>query len=425
MRNALAGGGAVLAVAASATAAVLVPGRLAPHQTGNGRVLRPTAKLVKLGHFPTGGVISPDGRLYFAVSTGRGLNDVRAVRLTGRAPKVAATLPLPGASGGVAADRRRRILYVSGLQDSAQTDQQRPGRPGRKGDVVHVIAYTKRGRMHETGTIPVPPPADAPPPQNFPPTNAAQKLAYPERLAVSPDGSTLLVALGLGDAAAVVNTRTKAVRTVATGRMPYGAAILPGGRTGLVSNETAGTVSVIDLATAREVKEITVGTHLSHAEHIALNRKGTRAYVTLANTDQVAVVDTRKRALERTISVERPWGGGVSPVASAVTKDGRRLLVAEASADELAVVPLAGRGRFRVAGRIPTAAYPADVQLTKGGRVLWLAAKGFGSGANPNGPNPYNANDDSLLKHPGTAVLSRGIAGVQPMPSARRLRRFT
>ena len=41
---------------------------------------------------------------------------------------------------------------------------------------------------------------------------------------------------------------------------------------------------------------------------------------------------------------------------------------------------------------------------------MWIAAKGFGSGANPNGPNPYIASDNNLLHHPGTAVLSSGRA---------------
>ena len=61
-----------------------------------------------------------------------------------------------------------------------------------------------------------------------------------------------------------------------TGRYPYGAAITRDGKLGLVSNETDGTVSVIDLASGDEVKDITVGPHLSHPEGIAIDPKRPR-----------------------------------------------------------------------------------------------------------------------------------------------------
>src|SRR5258706_16290307 len=112
-----------------------------------------------------------------------------------------------------------------------------PGTPGESGDVVPVFRWSKTtGQATYLGAIPVPAPTAAPPLDAFPPIVPQQKRAWPERLAVSADGRTLLVALGLADAAAIVDTRTKAVRYVATGSPPFGAAILPDGRTGLISN---------------------------------------------------------------------------------------------------------------------------------------------------------------------------------------------
>ena len=64
-------------------------------------------------------------------------------------------------------------------------------------------------------------------------------------------------------------------------------------------------------------------------------------------------------------------------------------------------------------GRMPTAAYPADVQVSHG-QLMWVAGKGFGAGPNVNGPNPLSTNDNNLLRHPGSAVLSAGVAGVLP-----------
>ena len=54
--------------------------------TGNGRMLRPPGQLVTLGHFPTGGAVTPNGRFLWTVSTGRALNDIRIVSATAKHP---------------------------------------------------------------------------------------------------------------------------------------------------------------------------------------------------------------------------------------------------------------------------------------------------------------------------------------------------
>jgi DNA-binding beta-propeller fold protein YncE len=254
----------------------------------------------------------------------------------------------------------------------------------------------------------------------FPPTSF-NRISWPDRLAVSGDGRTLLVPLNLADSAAIIDTGSHAVRYASTGPYPYAAAILPDNRTGLVSNEGPGTVSVIDLASGAKLKDIQVGANLSHPEGIALDPPARRAYVAIANTSQVAVIGTATMTVEKVLSVERAQGGGESPVALAVSRNGRRLFVAEAAADELAVFTLPSGSLI---GRIPTAAYPTDVQTTRK-RLVWIAAKGFGAGANPNGPNPLSVSDDNLLEHPGTAVLSTGRAGILRLPGNPAMRRFT
>ncbi len=417
----------IAALAGAAVAAVAAggrhKGRIGPRLrlTGNGRHLQPPGRLVTLGHFPTGGAVTPDGRFYWTVSTGRALNDIRIVRVDHKKPRVVQVLPLPGASGGIAIDRAQRLVYVSGVADSTDTDQERPGLPGRAGDVIHVFRYNRHnGRGSEIGTIPVPPPSSAPVPENFPPKTSGHQ-SWPDRLAISSDGRTLLVPLNLADAAAIIDTATHAVRYVPSGPFPYGAAILPGGKVGLVSNEGPGTVSAIDLVGGRKLKDIQVGANISHPEAIALDPRAPRAYVAIANEDQVAVIDTSRLAVSRVLSVQRSQGGGESPVALTVTPNGRRLVVAEAGADELSVFSLPGGNML---GRVPTASYPADVQVARG-KLMWIAAKGFGAGANLNGPNPFVSNDNNLLAHPGTAVLSSGRAGVLQFPTNRKLRHFT
>src|SRR5438552_310863 len=204
------------AVVAAPAAADVGPGDAL---LGNGRHLQPFGRMTTVGQFPTGGALTRDGRFYWAVGTGRGVNDIRIVSVaTG---KVVQTLRLPGASGGIVMDRKRSLAYVAGVHDSAYADQRTPdGTPGRNGDVVHVYSYAADGHASFVKVIAVPPQSGAPTPQSFPPTNTA-KIAWPDRLAISPDGSMLLVPLNLADSAAIVDPASGAVRYVDAGHYPY------------------------------------------------------------------------------------------------------------------------------------------------------------------------------------------------------------
>src|SRR3954447_21536181 len=306
----------IAALALSVTAAAAIPalgaddneGRIGPSLRilNNGRHLTPYGRLVNVGNIPPGGPLPPDGRFYWTVSAGSGFNDVRIVSV--KSAKVVQTIPLPGASGGVVIDRKGKRAYVSGLANSTNLETSRPSLPGGTGDVIHVFRLAKSGRATETGQLPVPAPADAEPPNDFP-LPSTKKIGYPEYLDISPNGKTLVVPLNLANRAAIVDVKSKAVRYATVGRYPYAAAVLPDGRRALVSNETTGTVSVVDLATAKVTKTISAGGHLSHPEAIVAP-KGRRAYVTVTNKDRVAVIDTKKLKVIKNISVATKAGIG-------------------------------------------------------------------------------------------------------------------
>src|SRR5262245_37146978 len=80
--------------------------------TANLRHLEPYGRLTKIGNFPGGSALTPDGRFYWTVSAGYGKDGVQIVSVdTG---EVIQTITLPGASGGVAIDGRDHKAYVSG-----------------------------------------------------------------------------------------------------------------------------------------------------------------------------------------------------------------------------------------------------------------------------------------------------------------------
>jgi DNA-binding beta-propeller fold protein YncE len=431
-------------------------------QLGSGRDLNPAGKMTRLGNYPAGGALSKNGRFLWTVSAGRGKNDIRIVRVESstrcrkgkrgkrcrrrsarRIGRVVQTIPMPGANGGIVMAPDGKTAYVSGTPESS-TEADRPpeGTPGAGGDVIHVFRYSgKTGKAKRAGLIEVPAPDNTPPPQDFPPTRT-DSVSWPRDLAISPDGKTLLAALNLAHSAAIVDTASKEVRYVATGRYPYGAAITRDGAKGLVSNEADGTVSVIDLAAGEEEKEITVGPHLSHPEGMAADPKADRVYVAVTHQDLVRVIDTKTMEVVRSLSVERPQGLGTAPVAVSVTGDGRRLIVTNSGEDAVAVFALPGAAKkpvsrqaaradrvlqhegrrnveqaeiereeaaeiygeeaeeeveavkavrpvqrrpkaWELIGRVPTASYPTWAGATSRRRSLvWVTAEGAGSGPN-------------------------------------------
>ena len=450
-------------------------GRIGPQNRiqPSGRLLQPYGKLTGLGNLPAGGALTPDGRFMWTVSAGRGRNDVRIVKIAadGRCPRhhghkcrvkrarqvgrVVQVIPMPGADGGMAMAPDGHTAFVSGTAnpcgakacapDSSHFGEDAPpGTPGVDGDVIHVFSYDARtGKAQRTGVLPVPPPSGAPvpqavptvlpkpgpsPPQSFPPTETKPK-SWPRDLAVSPDGSTLLAALNLSDAAAIIDLKTKAIRYVDTGDYPYGAAITPDGKTGLISNETPGTVSVIDLKSAMKVKDIQVGAHLSHPEGIAVAPDGSRAFVAVANQDIVAVIDLKKMEVEKTLSVGRPQGLGTWPVAGSVTADGRRLLVSDAGEDAIAVFDLRS---MDLIGRVPAGSYPTGAwQSASQKRLVWIAAKGLGVGSNTIKPgetpppiDPGSAQGPAYQFH-YLPSWTLGISGIGKFPSDKTIRALT
>ena len=357
----------VAGLAGGALAAKPLEGVIGP-DTGiqpSGRQLDPVGKLTKLGNLPAGGALTVDGRFAWTLSAGRGKNDVRIVRvLPKRCPKrsgrkarkcrrkarrqvgrVVQKLPMPGLSGGIAMSPDGKFAYVSGTpQPSTSANRPPADVPGAGGDVIHAFKLKRNGKAKRDGVIAVPPPPGTPPPQNFPPTNT-QPLSWPRDLAVSPDGKTLLAALNLAHRSAIVNLETRSVRYGPAGRYPYGAAITRDGKLGLVSNAADGTVTVVDLASGAAVKTITVGPHLSHPEGIAIDPKRPYAYVAVTHQDLIAVIDTNKLEVARTLSVERPQGIGTAPTHVSVTADGCRLISSNSGEDAVAIFALSAKRR--------------------------------------------------------------------------------
>ena len=424
----------------------------------SGRQLTPQGAQVALGNFPTGGAVTDDGRFLWTVSTGFGNNDIRIVDTVNQT--VVQTIQVPSASGGIALDSSNRLAYVSGLTVS-RWQPSLNALPGAAGNCILVYNWeADSGQASLLRVIDVPPPADAPFVQTYPPVPqrsnapAGAQNAWPQKLAVSPDGSQLLVPLNLADSAAVIDlNNADQVRYIpmGSGSYPFGAAILPGGDIGLVSNEAAGSLSVIDLQQGVKLRDITVGPPLSHPQGIVVDSAGERAYVALSALDEVVVVDLQLWRVERTISVGHSAGLGTMPVALALSPDGTRLFVAESGVAAIGVIRLPSSATpsdrdWTLVGNIPVADDPQVVVATaadgdRAAQLMYVAARGLGVGPNPTGPDPAVATDpifwafnpitpttDVFSSESGVTYLPgmvNGLAGIMALPTDTEVERLT
>ena len=264
----------------------------------------------------------------------------------------------------------------------------------------------------------------------------------------------LLVPLNLADSAAVIDlNNADQVRYIpmGSGSYPFGAAILPGGDIGLVSNEAAGSLSVIDLQQGVKLRDITVGPPLSHPQGIVVDSAGERACVALSALDEVVVVDFQLWRVERTISVGHSAGLGTMPVALALSPDGTCLFVAESGVAAIGVIRLPSSATpsdcdWTLVGNIPVADDPQVVVATAahGDRVaqfMYVAARGLGVGPNPTGPKPTIATDpifwafnpitpttDVFSSESGVTYLPgmvNGLAGSMAIPTDTEVEQLT
>ncbi|MGV2496797.1 YncE family protein [Pelagerythrobacter aerophilus] len=118
----------------------------------------------------------------------------------------------------------------------------------------------------------------------------------PEGIDLAPDGETLWVSARGSDKAFAVDPQTLEVRhEVATGDFPLRLAVRPQGDVAVTSNMADGSLTVIDLATARAVRTIEVSGRQEAEERqqvtIVWSEDGERIYVAETGTDTIAEVD--------------------------------------------------------------------------------------------------------------------------------------
>ena len=208
--------------------------------------------------------------------------------------------------------------------------------------------------------------------------------SYPAGLAVASDGKFVYVAENIADRVAVLNSATgEIVQRLPTDHYPYGVFLSGDGHL-FVSAWGSTTVSdfrVLPDGKLAQLGRIEVGRHPS-----ALAVAGPRLYVALAGSDRVAAVDVQSRKVTEYLQDSAPGAPpeGSTPNAIAISNDQKRLFVAEADNNAVAVFDLASG---KLLGRVPTDWYPTAIS-DAGSHLLIVSGKGHGTHANPDGPVP-------------------------------------
>jgi DNA-binding beta-propeller fold protein YncE len=120
----------------------------------------------------------------------------------------------------------------------------------------------------------------------------------------------------------------------------------------------------------------------AHPNAVAVTPDGAYAFVALANVDRVAVVSLLGtphvvNGIDLRLFPRGPFGS--EPDALALSADGKRLYVALAGLDAIAVLDATTPLSLKRLGLIPTGDYPAALALSEDGRSLFVAnAKGYG-----------------------------------------------
>ena len=243
----------------------------------------------------------------------------------------------------------------------------------------------------------------------------------PTALAVDPDGTTLYVADSNEDAVAAIALSDRiAGGAAATGRTSY--------RPPSVIQLRAYALSL--RAEARRYLSERRRAHGRSAKRRAVRAHARRVDVLHARLLKTARVPTcggptKLQARRYRQAVLAAVRGASSKQAARLRTAQRRLPAIRKCAADGAI---AGLRAFTLIGKLPVGAYPTSVQITPDGRLLWIAGKGFGAGANPDYTFDGDKQAFGKVQTPyGAYVLDKlqGLLGRATAPTDLDVRKLT
>lgn len=128
----------------------------------------------------------------------------------------------------------------------------------------------------------------------------------PRGVKVSPDGKIYVVTLEYGNKFLVLDNNFKPIRTVDTGKNPYGISFDRSGKRIFVASSKEKALQVYDARTFEKIKDVPVG---DRCWHFSFTPDDTKILLACGRSDEVLVIDAEKLEVEKHIVNQgMPWG---------------------------------------------------------------------------------------------------------------------
>jgi YVTN family beta-propeller protein len=250
-----------------------------------------------------------------------------------------------------------------------------------------------------------------------------EKDRYISGITLGPDGSLYALNIQTDTLYRLGGSDFSQQTSAKTGYRPYGVLFSPDAKTLAVSNWGDRSVSLFDASTLHETVRIPVG---SHPNEMVWSKDG-RLFVADSGSNEISVISGNAVIETIRTSLDPKAPVGSTPDALALAPDGRRLYVANADNNNVAVIDLANRKESRVLGFVPTGWYPTALAVSLDGKQVYV-----GTGKGMGFRNNYPAQTVIQRKAPDPktpydyigAVLS-GHVSIVDVPDARQLAAYT
>ena len=128
----------------------------------------------------------------------------------------------------------------------------------------------------------------------------------PRGIKVAPDGKSYVSTLELSDKLLVLDSDLKPIKTIATGKTPYGVSFDREGKRIFVASNKEKALQVYDAKTFEKIKDIPTG---ERCWHFTFTPDDSHILLACGKSSEVVVIDTQKLEVTKRIAdKEMPWG---------------------------------------------------------------------------------------------------------------------
>ncbi|TFC09888.1 phosphoesterase [Cryobacterium algoritolerans] len=387
--------GLVGGIAAAATA----PNVAGPQGDGTaltpvGQRVTPTGRQTNLGDLPLNSALSPDGKTLIVTNNGQGTQSLQVVDVAAGA--VVQTIPYASPESlymGLAWSKDGTKAFASAAANSK----------------IRTYSFA-HGVLTEGASLPLP---------TTTPDGTALNL-FPAGLALTGDGTRLVVADQLADAVSIIDLATGAVATTPVGHRPLSVTLAADGLTAYVTNQGAATVSVVSLTSA----PIVTGTLEAglHPNKSVLAPDGGHLYVADGDADAISAIDLAAGTTSSiSVSPSKDSPVGSNPTGLALNTDGSKLFVSNSGNNDVAIIDL---GSQTVDGVVPVGWYPTSLSFADG-RLHTTNAKGLGAGPNNGAGHPDPESSAATAENQYSGSMITGTLSSFEIPVGGDLQRAT